>query len=750
MFKYKLIDKNRHAVLLKYCMKILIFSLFTTILAACSSTKYLADEQYLLDKVEIKSDTKDLDVSALGQYIRQKANSKWFMMFKIPLGTYSLSGNDTTKWINRTLRKIGEEPVIYDTAQARISCDDLLSAMQNMGYMNASVSLKEKIKGKKLTAVYTLHPGKPFIIKSIDYDIEDENIAELLGNEEINKYELKAGSLFTVDKLDEERSRITKILNERGFYKFNKDFITYIADSVKGSDNVALTMHIMKYKVSNDAEETLHPRYKIRSVNYLIDDGSKTNIRQRVIENNTIIKEGKYYNITDIQRTYNNFSRLGAVAYTRIKFNEIPDSSLLDCNITIKTNKPNTVSIQPEGTNTAGDFGAALTLEYTNRNLFKGSELFSIQGRMAFEDITGLDGYQNKNYKEYSIVAKLAFPRFVAPFISRSFRRKIDASSELSVSWDMQNRPEFHRRVFSTAWRYKWNETNHNTSYRLDLIDIDYVYMPWISSTFKHDYMDSVSNRNAILRYNYEDLFIIKMGFGFIYQNRYQMLKFNFETAGNLLNGASKILGLKKNEHGRYIILNTAYAQYVKGDLEYTRFITFDKRNSLVLHGALGIAYPYGNSSILPFEKRYFSGGANSVRGWKVRGLGPGSFKGADGRIDFINQTGDVKLDLNIEYRASLFWKFDGALFVDAGNIWTIRNYAEQPGGQFRFDKFYKQIAMSYGLGLRLNLNYFIVRLDAGMRAIDPVYESGRNRYPLLHPSLSRDMSLHFAVGLPF
>ena len=175
-----------------------------------------------------------------------------------------------------------------------------------------------------------------------------------------------------------------------------------------------------------------------------------------------------------------------------------------------------------------------------------------------------------------------------------------------------------------------------------------------------------------------------------------------------------------------------------------------DANNDLVFHVALGVAYPYGNSTILPFEKRYFSGGANSVRGWSVRGLGPGKYRGVDGAIDFINQAGDVKLDLNLEYRTFLFWKLHGALFVDAGNIWTLRSYEEQPDGQFDFRTFYEQLAVSYGLGVRLNFDYFILRFDMGMKAINPAYESSREHYAFAHPKFSRDFAFHFAVGLPF
>ena len=207
---------------------------------------------------------------------------------------------------------------------------------------------------------------------------------------------------------------------------------------------------------------------------------------------------------------------------------------------------------------------------------------------------------------------------------------------------------------------------------------------------------------------------------------------------------------MKMNGDGHYKLFNIAYAQYAKFDFDYTHLIPFDRNNQLALHAALGIAYPYGNSTVLPFEKRYFSGGANSVRGWNVRELGPGKFKGKDGAIDFINQTGDMKLDLNMEFRTFLFWKFYGAAFIDAGNIWTLRKYDEQPGGQFRINSFYKQIAAAYGLGIRLNFNYFILRFDMGMKAINPAYSNENEHYAIIHPKISRDFSFHFAVGLPF
>lgn len=696
---------------------------------ACSTGKYVQEGEYILDKVAVVSDQSDYNAAPLSQYVRQKEKPKLFSLFRNPFS---------------------RKPVIYDTLQARLSCQDLMTAMQNEGYMNAGVSLYTETKGKKLKATYLLHPGQPFLIGKVNYDIQDEGIQQLLHLDQTDNQQIKPGMRFTVETLDNERKRIAGLLSDNGYFRFNKDFIHFTADTVMGRKDIALTLQLRKYKSNSNSPEVDHTRYLIRDVLFQSNDSDRIHLRKQVLLNATAIKEGRPYDASALQRTYNNFARLQAVKYTNIKFAEVPDTNLLDCHIQISTNKPSTISFQPEGTNTAGDLGAAASITYTNRNLFHGSEQLSIEFRGAYEAITGLEGYQDQNYTEFSVETKLVFPRFLAPFLSKSFRRRQTASSEWAVSWNFQNRPEFHRRVFSSAWRYRWSEPKHHLNYRFDLLDLNYVYMPWISSTFKRDYLDNAENRNAILRYNYEDIFIMKAGFTVSYTDGVDAVRANFESAGNLLNGVSKGFGFKTNSQGQHTLFNIAYAQYVKFDFDYTHLFQFDKRNALALHAGLGVAYPYGNSTVLPFEKRYFSGGANSVRGWSVRELGPGKFRGTDGRIDFINQTGDVKLDLNAEYRSSLFWKLQGALFIDAGNIWTLRNYAEQPGGQFKFTEFYKQIAASYGMGLRLNFDYFILRFDVGMKAVNPAYESEKEHWSIFHPKLSRDFDFHFAVGLPF
>ena len=722
--------------------------------SSCSSTKYVPKDQYLLKSVKVKSESNyhDINTLALRNYVRQMPNSRWFSLYKLPLAVYSLSGRDSTKWINRTLKSMGEAPVVFDSLSSVQTCADLVQQLKNEGFLDAQVRLQVSTKGRKAKVEYLLQPGEPYFVDSIGYAIQDTTIARILSQQGASASLLYKGMKFDVSKLDAERKRISTLLSDSGYYRFHKDYITYQADSISHSRLINLTLHLAPYQLPNE-EYVPHTRYWMRHINY--GSGSpgdnQIHLRQHVLQECTHLHSGSPYSASGLQNTYNHFGRLQAVKYTNITFKQVPDADSLDCQILLQNNKPSTLSFQPEGTNTAGDLGAAASLTYQNRNLFRGSEVLSVQLRGAYEAIRGLEGYSNQNFVEYSAEAKLQFPRFISPFVNRRIRRLVNATSEVSLLYDMQDRPEFHRRLLSAAWRYKWSFPHRKDKFQVDVLDLNYVFMPWISETFHNEYLRNDNNRNAILRYNYEDLFITKIGFGYSITKGNTAFKSNIETSGNLLSLASRMWNAQKDELGHYQVFNIAFAQYVKCDLDLSHVLMIDKNNQLVFHAGLGVAYPYGNSTVMPFEKRYFSGGANSVRGWTVRSLGPGQYKEQDGRINFINQTGDMKLDLNAEYRTYLFWKFNGALFVDAGNIWTIRQYDEQPGGQFSFKDFPRQLAVSYGLGLRLNFDYFILRFDLGMKAVNPAYEAEDDEhYPVLHPNFKRDYAFHFAVGMPF
>lgn len=755
---------------------IIILSL-CVLIPACSVDRYVPEGRYMLDKVSVKCENEELmKTYALSDYVTQNTNTNWFGA-RVPLRIYCLSGTDTTKWSTRLLRKLGQAPVLYDDNVSEKQMNDIEKVLGNAGYMKAKVEEEKTTKGKKMRVEYKIYPNAQYTIRNVSRMVEDKGLEEFICVTDTSKSLLKEGKPFDVNTLNNERTRITSYLRNHGYYKFTKDNVKFRADTAKNSTEVDVTLRITLHQEDARSQAKNHKTYTVSDVTFVTDitrDGEnadtttyrgyrfvsngKQRFRKKLLTSHSLLKKGDLYNDADFKQTYNYYNRLSAVAVSNIKVDEKENDSL-DCYIILNHAKPHTVGLDVEATNSAGDLGAALSSTYQNKNLFKGSESFTFKVRGAYEAITGLEGYDGHNYMELGAETRLNFPSFLLPGVKRDWATVHSASSEISLQYNMQNRPEFDRRVLTAAWRYKWGSRNQHIQHKFDLLEVNYVYMPWISKTFKEQYLDSLGKTNAILKYNYENLLITKTGYTYTYnslgareqtygKNAYTF-RFNIETSGILLDGLAGMLDTKKNSNGQRTFCGIAYAQYVRGDIDYSKSIRIDKSNSVAMHALFGIAYPYGNSNQLPFEKRYFAGGANSVRGWSVRSLGPGSYSGADKGINFLNQSGDIKLDLSLEYRAQLFWKFSGAAFVDAGNIWTIRKYEDQPGGEFRLDKFLDEIAVAYGLGLRMDANFFIVRFDAGMKAVNPAAK-GDDHYPIWHPSFKRDFAFHFAVGLPF
>lgn len=736
----------------------------------CRSTKYIPEGKYLLDKVVIKSDTKDITQGEIKNYLRQTPNSSLLGIWKLQLGVYNMSGPDTTKWINRTLRKMGDAPVILDSTLTDASITQIEKFAQNKGYFNASVNSSVTTKKQKATVTYNLKAYDPYILNHYNISIEQPELKRIASDS--SRALIKPGMQFNVNLLDAERTRITNRMRRIGYYNFEKDYLNYIADSTKQSRKIDLTLELRDYvRNANDSIlERIFRQYTIREViihtgfepgkhmaddnkidtirhgNYFISYGNKRDLRVETLINNCYIVPGELYNDIMVERTYSAMNSLGPVKYVNITFAEIIPGSL-DCFIVITPAKPKSFSVEGEGTFSAGDWGIASNIGFTHRNIFKGAETFSIQGRTAYEwrDVG--------NTFEASGEAKLNFPNLLVPFTSDDFKKNTRGNTEFNMVYNYQNRPlEYTRMIGGLGMKYTWSRRYSPFRHSLDIFDLSYVYLPWLSDEFREEFI----NDGSILKYSYEDHFIMRTGYSASYSNynpgrplrNYYTARYGIETAGNLLYGASYLFKLKPADDGSFKIFNIRYSQYVKfdGDIAYHQI--FDENNRFVYHASFGIGIPYGNASSLPFEKRYYSGGANSVRGWSVRTLGPGTYRRSGNLIDFNNQSGDIKLDLNIELRSKLFWLLEGALFLDGGNIWTIREYESQPGGAFKFNSFYKQIALAYGIGLRFDFSFFVFRIDYGIKLYDPALER-RDRWRN-KPTWKDDMAFHFAIGYPF
>lgn len=786
---------------------------------SCSTTKFVPEGEYLLTSATVKSDKKVIPSYEMETYIKQKPNFKTFALFKLPLFIYNLSGQDTTKWVNRTLKNAGDPPVLYDSTMLHQSVIDLRRMMTNKGYLNAEVIPQVELKDKKAKIVYDIRAGAPYRISDYKIDVNDSIISnpELFlraSRQERGQQEripvnidtllqwntlVKKNGIFDLDMLDQERDRISSIFRRTGYYAFNKEYIGFEADTTLGNNKVDLDLSIYPFVLrSPDGHEieTPHRRYVVKEVNLYVDyspleDGDISQYREtsvyeqggykikygprgeyikpNVILNNCYIAPGTYYNENLTSLTYSALSQLQILKNVNISYTEFweNDSTKLRCIITCVPDKKQGISAEVEGTNSGGYFGVGGGIGYLHRNAFKGSEQFNVRLRGAYEAITPSFTSFTKNYFEIGGEASLTFPRFMFPFLKSDFKRRIHASTQFNSSYTFQRRPGFFTRtVLSTGVKYIWQDRRLSLNRHIfDLVDVSYVHLP--QNSLDTEFLNSLSA--TARRYSFSDHFILSTGYTFSRSNvtsparrnlnqPIYSLRASVETAGNLLALAAKIANARPDSLGSKQVFGTNFAQYIRGTLDYSKTYQVDEKNAIAWHVGFGLAYPYGNYKHIPIpiQKRFFSGGANGVRGWAVRELGPGSyyFRGTGietEKDNFYNHSGDIRLDASIEYRSKIFWIVELGAFVDVGNIWTIKEYEGQEGGVFKFDRFYKEIAAAWGLGLRFDFNYVLIRLDCGWKAYDPSNDPDTRKWPIGKPwKIRKNTAWHIAVGYPF
>ena len=670
----------------------IIVMLIVCAIVACSPTRHVPEGEYLLDHVSIKTDTKEISASNLKTYIQQNPNYRIMGILPLQLTLYNLSGKDTTNFFNRWLRNLGDPPVLYSEEAMESSCYQLSKALSNMGYIHAEVTADTIVKNRRMNITYNVKANEPFYIDTLIFDFPEADIDSIVRSQPTL---IKEGMLLNRSLLNQERDRLTAQLRNNGYFSFIKDYITFNADTMATSRGVELSvaLHPMPsvVDVRKPRSYDYYHRYYINKV-YVITDpllnnlnlsdidvsnaipykhveivyGDNNYLTKQAIADNCFIEPGRVYNTDDINRTYTSFGRLTYLKSINIRFaqHEMSDeNNLLDCYIFIAPGRAQNISAELEGTNSEGDLGVAAQLSYQHRNIFKGSETFTTEIRGAYESVSGtIQGIINNHYTELGGRMSLKVPKFVFPFISNDFSRRILATTDFDVSLNYQQRPEYTRIIAGAGWRYNWSRQRHR--HRLDLLDLNYVYLP----QYMEGFLEQIAPANPLLRYSYEDHFIMGVGYNYYTSNISQnmpmqnatlrnayTLRSSIETAGNLLYGISNAIGAPSDDG--YKIFGIRYSQYIKANIDYSYLHNFNKRHSLAMHAGFGIGLPYGNSTVMPFEKRFYAGGANSVRGWSVRSLGPGSYNGYNNYNSFIYQCGDIRLDLSIEYRAKLFWK---------------------------------------------------------------------------------------------
>ena len=738
-------------------------SLSILFLASCNTTKFVPQDRYLLNKARVTcTDDKSVSTGELGGYLRQKQNTEIFGFWKLQLHIYNTAPLDTTTKSKRKLaanaHKMGEAPVIYDDDLTRISMQQVRQQMYNMGYFHAEVDTIQRVKDRKMNLTYVVTANEPYKFRNYEVDIPIEEVSRIAHD---SRCKIHSGEQFSTALLDEERERIATVMRNRGYFYFEKALLEFTADSSLNSHEVDVRIHLAGFVTQDSAAMArIQKRYSIRTVHYQIDydpdhlpdsvelkyDYDKFGneyswtgnrfLRKNAIRTVSRMHCNERYADWRVERTYARMNALAAVRYVDISFTEIGDT-LLDCFVTVSRSKLNSFGVEVEGTYSAGDWGVAAGLNYSNKNIFHGAEVLTVGGRAAYEWRAN-----GGRAIEAKAEAGLLFASNV----------------QFNIAYNYQQRPDEYTRTIANAGLsyYIPRRPGNRWTHQFNLIDVNYLYVPWMSDQFVKQFF----GKSSVLRASYEDQFIVDWSYTANYSTynqrtpyrSYVQLSLRAETAGNALYALSRAAGFEQSQSGQYELWKIPFAQYAKGDINFTYHGIINPQHRLVTHLSLGVAVPYLNATAVPFIKRYFAGGSNSVRGWQARTLGPGTFRGDGSRLVYDLQVGDIKLDMNLEYRFKVLSFLELAAFLDAGNIWTIRDYQDQAGGVFLFDQFYKQIAWSYGVGVRFDLSLFIFHIDFGVKLHDPsrIAEGKQWRTAANGLGWNDDMTFHFAIGYPF
>lgn len=756
------------------------------LLFSCSPVKFVPEDKYLISKVQVEIDNEKMSKESARALVKQKENYKILGFFKFHLHVYNLSSK---KKQDDWLKRIGEAPQVYDEGLAQKSEEQLLQYAHSKGFFKAEVQTDLKLKERKRKAelVFNLKAGEQYTIQRINYQIKDSVLQELYFNSTI-KPNVKPGVAFDIENLEKHQADIVKLFKDNGYFYFSKDDVKFIADSSVYSKQVLVDLLIRPAKNSQlDSSKVFQPFYLNNFYISVLPGNSPVTISRDsasvfsdtlVWGNSTLyqndkvkyppalfdrtlqLKKGALYNNSEVEIAFNAFTRLRQFRFVDIQFAEVPavnDSNLLDCYIRLAPLNKQATSFDIEGTNTSGNFGVAGNLTYQHRNLFRGAEVFQMSFRGGVERLQNQNSGGKFNTTELGVETSLMIPQLLGPgsFIHQ-FERFLP-KTVVTLGYNYQRRPEYTRTISNVKFGYDWKSTE-DIRHIWNVLDYNKVKVYDYDPEFIEDI------RDLYIKSSFTDHLIFAMNYSWIFNNQrltkiknYTYARFNVESSGNLLWAISELANRDKYQEvdsvgnivaEYYQTSNTRFAQYVKGDFEYSRSFIIDKFNSIVGRTFLGIGIPFGNFDVLPFEKKYFSGGANGIRAWPVRSLGPGTYKASSG--EYPNQTADIKLEANLEYRFKLIAFIEGALFVDAGNIWAINEKDNRLGAQFKFNSFYKQLALGTGTGLRFDMSYFILRLDLGMKLRDPSVLNNNGWILGSRQLTSNDFNFTFAIGYPF
>ena len=715
---------------------------------SCSTTRVLEDGQYRLaaNKVEVKGDSK-FNPKEIESYIKQKPNSYIIFGWNPFLNLYNWSGKNPDKAVNRFIRKMGTAPVIYQPSQVESSTENIKRHLEYLGYYGSDVRSDIDVKGKKVKVTYSVTLGKRFRIGEITYSVPDGEFKDdfLADTLEIT---VRSGDYLSEDALEKETELRASAMRRKGYFGFTKNYFSFEADTLNSPDTAGLLMTVKEYTRNQTPEYARpHRKYYMGKVTLSYDKDLKFN--DKVLRNMCTLHPGDLYNENEVNTTYSRLSALKMFSGVNVSMNP-QDSGIVDCDITLTRSRMQGFKVNLEGsTNSTGLIGISPQISYYHKNIFHGGQWLNLGflGNFQFK-------YDDRSVKsnEFGVSAGLSFPEFLG-LPNSIFKEPSVPRTEINASYNYQNRPEYTRNMISTSYGYSGSLRNGRFFYQFYPIQAKIVRLTNLDPNFY-----TTLSGNPFMRDAYQNHFDVGSGLVAYYttstalvpKETYEYARLQLDASGNVLSLFNK--AMRSDEYGSRLIWNTPYSQYIRTELTLGKTFVFGKNGGQALAMRLlgGVGYAYGNSSTIPFEKQFYSGGANSMRGWQARSLGPGNSK-ADTTFVIPSQTGDVKLEANLEYRFPMFWKLCGAVFTDVGNIWTLKETDGDDGAHTHFDlkNLAASLAADWGIGLRVDLNFLILRLDMGMKVYDPSLDTARWRSP--SQWLKKDgYTLHFGVGYPF
>lgn len=760
----------------------------------CNPARKLPEGQYLLTRNTIVADTGLIEKERLAALVKQKPNRKILGIFRFHLGVYNLGNHGRQTKFKNWLKSIGEEPAILDTSMVERSRNQINLLVHKQGFFNADVSDTLLLRHKTARVNYSINYGKPYLIRNVEFATQDSGLANLLFLFRKQTL-LHKGDRYDEDLFDRERDQMATEIKNRGYYFFSKNYITIQVDSSLGTHEADIFFYINRVNenidpdlIGNKSIEN-HHSYTLRNIFIQTDFNPKDPLHSiptdttlyngyyllsqssvRIIRNDQLIgtiffKSGDLYLQPDIDYSYSRLQDLNIFKFINIQFSEVPlvnetDSHKLDVNIQLTPMDQRDITLEAEATNTGGNLGLAGSIGYRNKNLFRNAEILDVKIKGALEALPNFNNPEAStkffvfNTYEFGPQANLTFKKFLLPkFITKGTSRYFNPRTNVNIGWNYQDRPDYIRSILNFSMGYLWRGSKTQRFYVYPF-EVSSVYVR-PSPGFQAK-LDSLNDPRLLYAY---DTHLIPSGrFSWIYNNqeirndgKFLFLRTNLEFSGLILTALAEPLNLKKDESGNYKIFDIKYSQYIKPDIDVSYHHQLDPNNTLVYRIAAGIGFPVFNSKALPFEKSFFAGGANSLRAWSARTLGPGSYK----KLVNIEQGGDIKIEANFEYRSFLFRllesaQLEGAAFIDAGNIWTRNADPSRPGSQFKFEDMLNEMGVGAGIGLRFNFSFFILRLDAAVKLRDPSLDLAKRWVYPNQKFVFRDITPNLAIGYPF